>query len=428
MGAGRGMRGLRELGRALLGVIMCGVMCYGLKTTEIGVTRNSSGLFWEELSGESYPSGTLMVGLTLIPGAAEKGAVCLDGTLPGYHIDRGFGSGANNWLIQLEGGGWCNDVRTCVYRKTTRRGSSRYMEQAIMFTGILSNKRSENPDFYNWNRVKLRYCDGASFSGDMEGEKEVPKLFFRGQRIWRAAIADLLAKGMNKAQQALLSGCSAGGLASILHCDEYRDLMPQSAKVKCLSDAGFFLDMMDVSGGHYLRSFFGGVVNMQGVVKNLPKACTSRMDPALCFFPQYLLPYIKTPLFILNTAYDSWQIQDGLAPNVADTHGLWRYCKLNPANCTASQYQVLQGFRMKMLDSLKGFIDYSRDGGMFINSCFAHCQSERQDTWFAADSPRLRRTVAESVGDWYFERGASKDIDCAYPCDHTCHNLIFRPK
>lgn len=43
--------------------------------------------------------------------------------------------------------------------------------------------------------------------------------------------------------QALLSGCSAGGLASILHCDEFRDLFPQSTKVKCLSDAGFFLDM-----------------------------------------------------------------------------------------------------------------------------------------------------------------------------------------
>lgn len=23
-------------------------------------------------------------------------------------------------------------------------------------------------DFYNWNRVKIRYCDGASFTGNME--------------------------------------------------------------------------------------------------------------------------------------------------------------------------------------------------------------------------------------------------------------------
>jgi hypothetical protein len=43
--------------------------------------------------------------------------------------------------------------------------------------------------------------------------------------------------------QALLSGCSAGGLASILHCDEFRDLFPRTTRVKCLSDAGLFLDV-----------------------------------------------------------------------------------------------------------------------------------------------------------------------------------------
>lgn len=71
--------------------------------------------------------------------------MCLDGTLPGYHLDRGFGSGANNWLIQLEGGGWCNNHRSCVYRKTSRRGSSNFMEKTLPFTGILSNKPQDNP-------------------------------------------------------------------------------------------------------------------------------------------------------------------------------------------------------------------------------------------------------------------------------------------
>ena len=42
--------------------------------------------------------------------------------------------------------------------------------------------------------------------------------------------------------QALLSGCSAGALAAILHCDEFRNLFPGRARVKCLSDAGLFLD------------------------------------------------------------------------------------------------------------------------------------------------------------------------------------------
>lgn len=45
----------------------------------------------------------------------------------------------------MQGGGWCNSVRACVYRKTTRRGSSNYMEKQLAFTGILSNKAVENP-------------------------------------------------------------------------------------------------------------------------------------------------------------------------------------------------------------------------------------------------------------------------------------------
>lgn len=36
----------------------------------------------------------------------------------------------------------------------------------------------------------------------------------------------------------------------------------------------------------------------------------------------------------------------------------------------------------------------------------------------------LLQTIAEAVGDWYFGRDRTKEIDCAYPCDETCHNLI----
>ncbi|VFQ80802.1 unnamed protein product [Cuscuta campestris] len=52
----------------------------------------------------------------------------------------------------------------------------------------------------------------------------------------------MMSKGMRYANQALLSGCSAGGLAAILHCDEFRNLFPQNTKVNCLSDAGLFMN------------------------------------------------------------------------------------------------------------------------------------------------------------------------------------------
>ncbi|XP_040994724.1 pectin acetylesterase 12-like isoform X1 [Juglans microcarpa x Juglans regia] len=391
------------------------------------LNETAMSLFETEAYGLSKATkvpNALMVGLTLIQGAGAKGAVCLDGTLPGYHWHRGHGSGANSWLIQLEGGGWCNNIRTCVYRKKTLRGSSTYMEKEIAFTGILSNKAEENPDFFNWNRVKLRYCDGASFAGD--GENKAAQLQFRGQRIWLAAMEELLSKGMHSANQALLSGCSAGGLASILHCDEFRGLFPKATKVKCLSDAGMFLDVADVSGGHTLRNFFGGVVGLQGVRNNLPQICTDNLDPTSCFFPQNLIGNTKTPLFILNTAYDSWQVQSSLAPPSADPSGYWHDCRLNHEKCTPAQILFLQGFRNEMLMAIKHF-SISKQNGLFINSCFAHCQTERQDTWFSVNSPVMgKKAIALAVGDWYYNRESVKAIDCPYPCDKSCHHLVFR--
>lgn len=108
----------------------------------------------------------LLVKMTLVPSASRIGGFCLDGSLPAYHLHRGFGAGARNWLLQFEGGGWCNDIQSCLERAQTRRGSTLYMNKLEDFNGILSNNASLNPDFYNWNRVKLRYCDGGSFSGD----------------------------------------------------------------------------------------------------------------------------------------------------------------------------------------------------------------------------------------------------------------------
>ncbi|VFQ83477.1 unnamed protein product [Cuscuta campestris] len=237
---------------------------------------------------------------------------------------------------------------------------------------------------------------------------------------------ELMSKGMRNAKQALLSGCSAGGLASILHCDEFRSLFPSSTKVKCLSDAGLFMDATDVSGGHSFRNFFAGVVTVQDLVKTLPRTCTYRLDPTSCFFPQNLIANIKTPLFILNAAYDTWQIQESLAPPLADPNGYWHNCRSNYQKCSTSQIDFLQEFRTSMLNAVEG-IAASKQTGLFINSCFAHCQSERQDTWFADDSPVIRsKTVALAVGDWYFDRASERYIDCPYPCDGSCHNLVFR--
>ncbi|KAK4363082.1 hypothetical protein RND71_018323 [Anisodus tanguticus] len=183
-----------------------------------------------------------------------------------------------------------------------------------------------------------------------------------------------------------------------------------------------------------------------------------------CLFPQYALPFIRTPFFILNSAYDVYQFHHILVPPSSDPRGHWNHCRNNVTACNLSQLNILQGFRKDMLAALRVFYYYSRRGGMYINSCFTHCQSETQDTWFAVNSPRIHNkvlvcevilsllvsstvlrvyyfarvssnhivlseswnlnTIAQTVGDWYFSRNVSKEIDCAYPCDATSCNTI----
>ncbi|CAO2184739.1 unnamed protein product [Urochloa humidicola] len=367
----------------------------------------------------------LMVPITILKSAVDAGAACMDGTPPAYHLDPGSGAGNNSWIVNLEGGGWCNNVRACQFRKTSRRGSSDLMEKEIPFGGVMSNSPADNPDFYNWNRVKIRYCDGASFAG--EGIDKENGFYFRGQRIWEAAVRHLLSIGMATADKVLLTGCSAGGLAVILHCDEFQAFFQPTTAVKCLADAGVFLDAVDVSGGRSLRSYYSDIVAMQGVAPNLPPACTARLDTTSCFFPQNVIDGIKTPIFLLNAAYDVWQIQESLAPNAADPRGAWQACKSNRSACDASQMMFLQDFREQMVATVRGFSG-SRSNGLFINSCFAHCQSELPATWSNAaggGSPAIQnKGIAKSVGDWYFGRAEVKAIDCPYACDGTCRHII----
>ncbi|XP_052209141.1 pectin acetylesterase 8-like [Diospyros lotus] len=365
------------------------------------------------------------VGITYVQSAVAKGAVCLDGSPPAYHFDKGSGAGINNWLVFFEGGGWCNNATTCLERTKTRLGSSKLMDKEISFSGIFSNKQKFNPDFYSWNRIKVRYCDGSSFTGDVEAVNPANKLYFRGGRIFVAVIEDLMAKGMQNAENAILSGCSAGGLTSILLCDKFRALLPARTKVKCVADAGFFINAKDVSGAQHIEGFYNDVVTTHGSAKNLPSYCTSRMKPGLCFFPQNMARGIQTPLFLINAAYDSWQVKNILAPGVADPHGTWRSCKLDITKCSNDQLAIMQDFRKQFLSALTG-LGNSPARGLFINSCYSHCQAGTQETWLRDDSPKLGgTTIAKAVGDWYYDRVPFQKIDCPYPCDKTCHNRVF---
>lgn len=368
----------------------------------------------------------ILIELTLVHGADAKGAVCLDGSLPGYHLDPGSGTGLNSWIVHLQGGAWCANANSCAQRTQTYLGSSHLMNASI-FQGILSSSPSENPYFYNWNRVKVRYCDGGSFSGNADqpmlaripGTNRLQLLYYRGQRIWQAVMEELLAKGMTHAAQAILSGESAGGLASLIHCNAFKDLLPKQVDVKCLSDGGIFLDIPDINGNQLVQSYFTEVVTLQNIGGSLPKGCTAERDAGQCFFAQHFLEDIYSPTFILQSAYDTYQVRNYLVPpSSEDPTGAWTACKNNPAMCSVHEMNILQDFRREMLLALSPIQTFS-DWGVFLISCFYHTQSQGDYLW-NGPSRVAGMSIVEAMGKWAYKGAGTKYMDCAYPCNPSC--------
>ena len=207
-------------------------------------------------------------------------AKCLDGTSPVYYMRNGYGGGRNKFMIYLQGGGWCYwleprnnaSINTsmpnnyCSLRAVTGLGSTKNDNKNMITpeTGILSHSRENNPAFYNWNLVFVRYCDGGSFSGD-SGKPEITisgnKIHFRGYKIFQAVISHLVKNHeLGVGKKAVLTGGSAGGLATILRCDDFSELL-DDVETKCVSDVGFFIDVRSVNGIDLLKNGYKEVIN-----------------------------------------------------------------------------------------------------------------------------------------------------------------------
>ena len=103
-------------------------------------------------------------------------ARCIDGTPAGYYIRHGTGDGINKWSIHFEGGGWCYSLESCIQRSETVLGSSKDYPKCQLnkaFHHYESTNKHLNPMLYNWNMVRVKYCDGTSFAGNAIKQYEV---------------------------------------------------------------------------------------------------------------------------------------------------------------------------------------------------------------------------------------------------------------
>jgi len=335
-------------------------------------------------------------------------AKCLDGTPPVYYHRKGTGSGANKWFLHQQGGGWCYDLNSCVGRAGGSLGSTKADRQnSSLNGGYFSTDQAQNPLMYNWNAVKLRYCDGASLSGDKATPTVVgdTTLHFRGRAILDAEIKSLLSdRGMNKATDIVVSGCSAGGLATFLHCDHWADAVAKAtsgkSKVACMPDSGFFLDEdRDPTYGSKMRNVFKF---QESSSNGLNAACVaahkSTGDPEKCIFAEWTSEHIKTPTFPLQSEYDSWQTGNVMGKGDDATQNEFG------RNLTARVHAL--------------FLKHPQHG-IFLDSCHHHCGA-----WNGPQIDGMKSGVA--LQEWYNKGSpalANKGLfnqGKSYPCDACC--------
>jgi hypothetical protein len=230
----------------------------------------------------------------------STGAMCLDGSMGGYHarngsktqlmislpVRRGHGLhrqsdrpdtislsvGVYVWVALFappshsfsicQGGGWCWDAGTCAARSKTSLGSmtafikSNGMTRAIG-EGELSALPALNPHFHGFSAISPVYCDGSNFAGSMDhpnvtvpGGGQPITLHVRGRAILKATLDVALEQwGLKHTlREVMLTGCSAGGTATYYNVDfVQRYILSRLThslplKTRAFGNAGWFLD------------------------------------------------------------------------------------------------------------------------------------------------------------------------------------------
>jgi len=341
---------------------------------------------------------------------------------------------ATSWVLYFKGGGWCYDESSCASRAKGNMGSSDHFTETFAFSGIMDSTAGVNPEFYNYNRVVLYYCDGASFSGNRDEpyfyNKTNQTLYFRGARILDAMLDTLVQDhGLGKATDVLVSGGSAGGLSAYLHADHVKEYLQRKGapikRFKAAPVSGFFLMHAAASGELLYPNKMKYVFHMQnssgGVNSNCVVSYASRPEDAWrCIFANESYVHSQTPMFPLNSALDNWQMKNVWAGDSS-------CAAKNFATCSSEEVQHLNSYVTDFINDLQASKKFGRAGeGGFVESCLEHCGAQNANGFdgYTIENVRMR----EALSAWWNSEDSPAVADHWYlPCNlnsespHQCN-------
>eukprot|EP00730_Choanoeca_flexa_P004570 TRINITY_DN11735_c1_g9_i1.p1 TRINITY_DN11735_c1_g9~~TRINITY_DN11735_c1_g9_i1.p1 ORF type:complete len:438 (+),score=79.87 TRINITY_DN11735_c1_g9_i1:69-1316(+) len=381
--------------------------------------------------------------LSLLSDEVQDGVMCLDGSPAGFYYAPATSSDyADKWQIYFQGGGWCYEEYDCLERSKGRLGSSKTWTPTQSPGGFMSDDCTVNPEFCNFNRVFMPYCDGASFSGNRRDPVNVngTDIYFRGHLIVEAIINALYKRGLKEATQVVLTGCSAGGLATYLHADYVHDMLKANVsgltKYKAAPISGFFLRHETVEGKPVYPDEMKYIFNLANASSGVDQDCIEAHSPDQqwrCIFAPDTYPYITSPIFPFNSALDSWQTRciytSEYVPHNSTANGAcgvasgYDKCASDPETCDGSQILRMIEYERDFMSNMTNAPTFKRQGnGAFIYSCHTHCaaQSSAYNT-FKVNGVSMQ----EAVLKWWQSEDDAAENHTYTPCEYN-HSEPYR--
>lgn len=286
---------------------------------------------------------------------------------------------------------------------------------------MLSTNPSINPLFYSWNHAYFQYCDGASFSGNAKQVVNGTLLHYKGRAILDALMKELFNRGIGTATDVLITGCSAGGLSTFLHADQIAEMLPPTATVKALPGSGYFLNHDNLDGQPVYIKQMENVFYFQNCLEGVNRQCVlhSPLQPHLCIFAPHTYPYIKTPLMILNSFDDAWQMGNVLGIDVPS----FSPCVNNgPNSCNQTEINSVNAFSRNLVVSVTKSPTFSQPGNaVFLYSCWSHCNDIAGSGWnnYIVNGVPLY----QAVSNWYLGTPNQNplNIDCYLTTNQNCN-------
>ena len=302
--------------------------------------------------------------LRFLDAATHPLAVCNDGSQAAYYYHKGTDA---SWVVHQQGGWWCWDDYSCQVRWD--HFSNHTMEKRSLMstkdlkaltdefdtfngeknTGLMMHNATHNP-MAAASKVFIAYCSSDSHAGNRSAGASdgigTSKWHFRGKEIVKAVLADLLRHdGLDSATRFLLTGGSAGGMATINNADWVKGMISEiapTAKYLAMPDSGYFLDVQPGAMCQKPESYeckcaaAGGATTPDGwnrgdghswlgrgqtlaqqaqamhvFTRGIPDvSCAEHFGTWgawKCYLGQYATPYLDATTLLLQNQIDEWQ-------------------------------------------------------------------------------------------------------------------------